>query len=219
MTYDAEHHHRRSIRLRGYDYTQAGAYFITICTQNRRSLFGRIVNGTMQLNDAGRMVESIWNTLPLLHPGLETDAFIVMPNHIHGIIFIVGAGLPAPIQDERDDDREMADQAENERSSTRVAPTEIQKIGDIIGEFKSRVTVEYIRGVKTRGWKGFDQRLLQRNYFEHIIRNERALNLIRQYIAENPQKWEESLENPENSPFDDLSFVIDPFLIEEEGES
>jgi len=218
MTYDPEQHDRRSIRLRGYDYTQSGAYFITICIQNRKSLFGKIVNGAMHLNDAGRMVERIWNALPILHPGLETDEFIVMPNHLHGIIFIAGTGFVAgPIDDERDDGREIPNPG-LDQATTRVDPTKSQNIGDIVGGFKSRVTVEYIRGVKTLGWIGFDQRLLQRNYFEHIIRSEKSLNLIRQYIAENPQKWEESLENPENSPFDDGHFVIDPFLIDEEGE-
>lgn len=218
MTYDPEQHDRRSIRLRGYDYTPSGAYLITICIQNRKSLFGKIVNGAMHLNDAGRMVERIWNALPILHPGLETDAFIVMPNHLHGIIFIAGTGFAAgPIDDERDDGREIPNRG-LDQATTRVDPTKSQNIGDIVGGFKSRVTVEYIRGVKTLGWTGFDQRLLQRNYFEHIIRSEKSLNLIRQYIAENPQKWEESLENPENSQFDDGPFVIDPFLIDEEGE-
>ncbi|GBC84584.1 hypothetical protein HRbin11_01015 [bacterium HR11] len=92
MPYDPEKHHRRSIRLKGYDYTQPGAYFVTIVTQNRVCLFGEVVDGTMRLNDAGRMVQAVWNDLPRYYPGVAIDAFVVMPNHIHGIIILVGAG-------------------------------------------------------------------------------------------------------------------------------
>ena len=86
-------HHRRSIRLKGYDYSQAGAYFVTICTQDRECLFGDIVDGEMRLNDAGQMVHRIWNDLSVEYPDIEIDEFIVMPNHFHGIIVIVGAPL------------------------------------------------------------------------------------------------------------------------------
>ena len=87
MTYDPQKHHRRSIRLKGYDYSQAGAYFITIVAQARACLFGEVVDGEMRLNDAGRMV---WDDLPERFPGLELDAFGVMPNHVHGIIILTG---------------------------------------------------------------------------------------------------------------------------------
>ncbi|MBE0468422.1 MAG: transposase, partial [Methyloprofundus sp.] len=83
-------HNRRSIRLKGYDYSQAGAYFVTICTQNRDCLFGEIIEGEMVLNDAGKMVQTIWDQIPPHYPGIGIDAFIAMPNHIHGIV-IVGA--------------------------------------------------------------------------------------------------------------------------------
>ena len=88
MPYDPNRHHRRSIRLKGYDYSQAGAYFITICTQDRACLFGKVVNGEMQLNDAGRMVLAEWNMLPERFPHVVLDAFVVMPNHVHGIVVI-----------------------------------------------------------------------------------------------------------------------------------
>ena len=91
MKYDPDIHHRRSIRLKGYDYSQAGAYFVTICTQNRECLFGEILDGEMALNDAGRMIKTIWHELPEHYPGVGIDAFQVMPNHMHGIV-IVGAG-------------------------------------------------------------------------------------------------------------------------------
>lgn len=169
MPYDPNRHHRRSIRLKGYDYSQAGAYFITLCTQDRACLFGKVVNGEMRLNDAGRMVLAEWNRLPERFPHLVLDAFVVMPNHVHGILVITD---PAPTV------------GATVGATLVVAPT----VGNIIGAFKSRVTVEYIRGVKTSGWPPFRGRLWQRNYYEHIIRNERALNAIRQYIMENPRR-------------------------------
>ena len=92
MKDDPEKHHRRSIRLKGYDYSRAGAYFVTICTQNRECLFGDIVDGEMMLNDAGRMVDAVWNAMPKYYTGVDVDLFQIMPNHIHGIIIIVGAG-------------------------------------------------------------------------------------------------------------------------------
>jgi len=99
MKYDPNVHHRRSIRLRGYDYSQAGAYFVTICTQNRKCLFGEIVGVEMQLNDAGKILQMTWDALPNHYPHIELDECVVMPNHFHSIIILanVGAGLkPAP---------------------------------------------------------------------------------------------------------------------------
>jgi putative transposase len=91
MRLDPNHHHRRSIRLKGYNYTQPGAYFVTICTKNRASLFGEAVDGKMLLNDAGRMVQTVWDEMPVHYVGVAIDTFVVMPNHIHGIIVLVGA--------------------------------------------------------------------------------------------------------------------------------
>ena len=90
MRHPPDRHHRRSIRLKGHDYTQPGAYFVTICTRDRECLFGHVVNGEMRLNDAGRMVRSVWEGLPDRFSGMELDAFVVMPNHVHGIIVIHG---------------------------------------------------------------------------------------------------------------------------------
>ena len=89
--YNPDIHHRRSRRLRGYDYSQAGAYFITVCTRNRECLLGEIADGEMRLNDAGRMMQAVWDELPSHYAGIDTDAFIIMPNHIHAIVVIVGA--------------------------------------------------------------------------------------------------------------------------------
>lgn len=96
MRFKPELPHRHSIRLRGYDYTQAGAYFVTICTQHKAYVFGEIVEGEMQLTTAGRRVQQVWNDLPQYYPAVDVDAFVPMPNHIHGIIVLtVGAGLRA----------------------------------------------------------------------------------------------------------------------------
>jgi REP element-mobilizing transposase RayT len=189
MPYDPNRHHRRSIRLKGYDYSQAGAYFITLCTQDRACLFGKVVNGEMRLNDAGRMVLAEWNRLPERFPQVVLDAFVVMPNHVHGILVITD---PAPTV------------GATVGATLVVAPT----VGNIIGAFKSRVTVEYIRGVKTSGWPPFRGRLWQRNYYEHIIRNERALNAIRQYIMENPRRWHRDREKEARSASDPLAQAI-----------
>ena len=99
--YDPQRHHRRSIRLRGYDYTQPGAYFITICTRQRAPLFGRVVDGKMALNAWGRIVWACWREIPHHFPHVELDAFVVMPNHVHGVIFIVdvGATHASPLRD------------------------------------------------------------------------------------------------------------------------
>jgi len=183
MPYDPTIHHRRSIRLRGYDYAQAGAYFVTICVQGRECLFGQIVNARMVLNDAGRMVQAQWEQLPERFNTIELDIHIVMPNHFHGIVIItnpVGAGLvPAPAP------------APAPGATTRVAPTGPRRptLGDIIGAFKSLTTNAYIRGVREYGWPPFDKRLWQRNYYEHIIRDAADLERIREYIANNPAKW------------------------------
>ena len=207
MRFNLERHHRRSIRLKGYDYSQPGAYFVTIGTQDRACLFGDVVDGEMRLNDAGRLVVAEWERIPERFPHIALDAFIVMPNHIHGILVItqhVGAGL-VPAQDGATT-RVAPTNAQNGvgvttfGATTRVAPT----VGDVVGAFKSRVTVEYIRRVKTSGWPPFRGRLWQRNYYERIIRDEESLNRIREYIASNPLRWHLDRENPLRVGEDDL---------------
>ena len=140
------------------------------------------------------MVLAEWNALSERFPMVEFDAFVVMPNHIHGIIVItndtVGAGL-VPAQNDAGLVPAQNDAAP-QRATTRVAPT----VGDVVGAFKSRTTVLYTSGVKQSGWPPFPGRLWQRNYYEHIIRNEQSLNRIRQYILDNPMRWAMGRENP-----------------------
>jgi putative transposase len=182
MTYDPTKHHRRSIRLRGYDYRQAGAYFVTICTQSRECTFGQVVEGRMILNAPGQMVELVWRELHQYYPGIETDAFVVMPNHVHGIITLVGAGPRAC------PDKSWQPQG--------VAPTAIMSLPDVVHRLKSLTTAKYRRGVIQDSWPAFPGRLWQRNYYEHVIRHERELDAVRRYIEENPLRWDQDPENP-----------------------
>jgi REP element-mobilizing transposase RayT len=228
MRFHPERHHRRSIRLKGYDYRQAGAYFVTICTQDRAFLFGQVVHDEMRLNDAGKMVYDVWNDLPAFYPGVQTDAFIVMPNHIHGIIILVGADpRVCPNADPRvcpaqpsvgvgpraypgSDPRAYPD------SGPRACPGQPQELGqpqgvaptlglpDVVHRFKTMTTKRYADGVKRLGWEPFRGRLWQRNYYEHIIRNEESLNRIREYILTNPMRWALDRENPHRVGVDEF---------------
>jgi len=185
MTYDPTKHHRRSIRLRGYDYRQAGAYFVTICSQNRECMFGQVVEGQMILNAPGHMVELVWRELPQHYPGIEVDAFVVMPNHVHGIIILVGAGP-----------RACPDKSGQPQG---VTPTTTMSLPDVVHRFKSLTTARYRRGVLQDSWPAFPGRLWQRNYHEHVVRSEEELNRIQQYVIDNPLHWEEDPENPANA--------------------
>ncbi len=257
--YNPNLHHRRSIRLKGYDYSQAGLYFITICVNKRAHLFGHIKNRKLILNHAGTMVEKQWAELPERFTNIKLHEFIVMPNHFHAILEIVGSTLvvdplavdpnisntaadqekgqpqgiaptginqtgnaptginqtgnaptginqtgnaPTEINQTGNAPTEIAPTGINQTGNapTEIAPTEIiqtknpqkvKTVGDMVGAFQSIVTVEYIRGVKTLNWQPFDKKLWQRNYWEHIIRNETSYMNIRNYIIENPLKWDE----------------------------
>jgi REP element-mobilizing transposase RayT len=179
--------HRRSIRLQGYDYNQAGAYFVTIVAQDRRCLFGDVADGKMQLNAAGQMIQMVWNELSTHYPNVDTDLFVVMPNHVHGVIVLVASAC-----------------AESGGQPQGVAPTNARSanhdfalsLPDVLHRFKTLTTRRYAAGVKESGWIRFNSRLWQRNYFEHVIRDEDSLNRIRRYIDDNPARWEFDRENP-----------------------
>ena len=150
-------------------------------------MFGEIVDGRMVLNDAGRMVKLVWNELPQHYSGVDIDGFVAMPNHIHGIIVLtVGAGPRACPKDER---------SHNERGQPQgVAPT--ISLPDVVHRFKSLTTAHYREGVRKNNWQPFPGRLWQRNYYKQIIRNEEEWNLFREYIQNNPMRWEMDEENP-----------------------
>lgn len=175
MKYQTDIRHRRSLRLKGYDYKQAGVYFVSMCTLNRTCFFGDIVNGEMMLNAEGQIVAEEWIKTAEIRNNIELDEWVVMPNHFHGILVI------------------------NEcRGTARRAPTVEQfgkpvsnSIPTIIRSFKSAVTKRINELRNSPGAK-----IWQRNYYEHIIRNEDELNRIREYITNNPLKWEFDKENP-----------------------
>lgn len=196
--YDPKKHDRKAIRLKGYDYATPGLYFITICVQNRACLFGEVQNGRMVLNAAGQMVEKEWLKLPDRFPNILIHEFVVMPNHFHGILEIVditvGATLPVGATGQVGATLVVAPTCPPDGDGQpRGLPLRAKPktVGDIIGAFQSIVTVEYIRGVKLYGWPAFDQRLWQRNYWEHIIRSEVSFFRISNYIKNNPAKWDE----------------------------
>lgn len=172
MPYDPFKHHRRSIRLRGYDYSQAGAYFITVCQVNRECIFGEVINGEMHPNQFGEIVLKWWNELPTYYPPVELDEFVVMPNHMHGILLITNVGAGSPRQSTAPDKRTL---------------------GQLIGYFKFQITKE-INQILDAGYA----KVLQRDYYEHIIRNEREWNAIAEYIRNNPANWHADVDNPAN---------------------
>ncbi|MDL1968196.1 MAG: transposase [Deltaproteobacteria bacterium] len=201
---------RQSIRLRKYDYSKAGAYFVTICTQNKKCFFGNMVNDEMVLNDAGQMINIIWNELPINYPGVNIDEFQIMPNHVHGIIILVGAGPCAcpEMTDHIDMDQSQITgqsrkfdkgQPRGDKGQPRgVAPTAAGlSLPDVVHRFKSLTTARYIHGVRQKQWPPFPGKLWQRNYYEHIVRDENELNDIRKYIMDNPRKWDLDRENPD----------------------
>ena len=186
MRDNSRNHRRRSIRLKGYDYTQPGAYFVTICTWNRTCLFGNVVGGTMVLNAMGEIVWDEWFRSAQIRAEIElhVNEFGVMPNHVHGIIWIVsgidgthgrwvGAHGRAPLHTGR---------------QLRRPP---RSLGAFIAGFKSAVTK---RINELRGTPGAP--VWQRNYYEHVIRDDASLYRIREYIATNPLRWHLDRENP-----------------------
>jgi REP element-mobilizing transposase RayT len=249
-SFNPQRHHRRSIRLPGYDYTSPGAYFVTICVQNRECLLGQVIDGGMMVDPAGSVVQQTWNDLPRRFPSVELDAFVVMPNHVHGIIVLRGrdpavgaqfiaprsiaprsiaprSDVPAPDGGSTAPSRAMNqgpmnrgamdlgamnraptrrsqsgggardDSAMNRgtmaRSLRRPSSGGGPALGDVVRAFKAASTISTRRlGLPSFAW--------QRNYYEHIIRSEAALDRIREYILRNPDHWAHDEENPDYLP-------------------
>ncbi len=162
-------HDRRSLRLRHHDYARPGAYLVTICARDRRCVFGEVMDGAIRLNVSGRIVADSWEWLSRQYPYVITDISVIMPNHLHGIIMIT----------------------EDCRGGSRTAPTRKQKpLGRLIGAFKT-ISTKHINQIRnTPG-----TRIWQRNYYEHVIRNEEELDKIREYILGDPAQWAFDREN------------------------
>ena len=185
-SYDPKIHHRRSIRLPDYDYSQPGFYFITLCTQNRLHLFGEISDDIMLLNDAGKMVHRIWNEIPIHYKPFAIHDFVVMPNHIHGILEITTNTTPSNGSNTK---KGQPQGVAPTTRKTNLRRPRVEQLSDIVGRYKSLTTKRYIDGVHHQGWRPFNTRIWQRNYWEHIIRDENEHQKIAQYIIENPAKW------------------------------
>jgi len=179
MKYNPEIHHRKSIRLKEYDYSQAGYYFVTICTHRREHLFGQVNDGNMVINEIGNLVVKNLLDLPDRFKNMEIDANIIMPNHLHAIIILKeqkNVGLELALPKEEDNNKPKI----QDRASS--APT----IPKIVQVFKSLSTIEIN---KKRNISGV--MVWQRNYYEHIIRNDKELFEIRKYIEYNPLNWKD----------------------------
>ena len=211
MKYDPKMHHRRSIRLPGYDYASPGSYFVTVCTHQRKLLFGEVIAGQMHRNALGDIVHAEWYATERVRPEVRLDAFVVMPNHLHGILEIIDVGASrglAPRAHARADNAEM-------RATHRVAPTAGARsrphgpapgsIGAILGQIKS-LTKKAIN--KTRGTPG--RPVWQPNYHEHVIRNQKELQRVREYICNNPLRWPSDRENParQSDAADEIADIV-----------
>lgn len=194
--FDPQKHHRRSIRLKEYDYSQAGAYFVTIVTWQREFLFGEIKNKEMKLNKIGEIVRWEWLELPKRFPYIELGAYMIMPNHFHSILLIlenVGATRQSQNSSQPDKDSLQTIPTDGIDGSPLPKGPKPASLGAIISQFKSRVT--------KRIWKfpEFNSTpIWQRNYYEHIIRDEKDLKNKTDYIESNPLLWEQDDENPIN---------------------
>jgi len=185
MGYDPDKHQRRSLRLPHYDYASSGAYFITICVHQRQCLFGEIVDGMMRLNKWGTIAQECWQAIPDHFAQVQLDEWVIMPNHIHGIIVINdpdrrGTAMPCPYP--------VTNPIQKRKFGESIAGS----LPTIIGSYKSAVTKRINGDRNIRGAS-----IWQRNYYEHIIRNDTALAHIRQYIQNNPASWHQDQLHPD----------------------
>ncbi len=175
--------HRKNIRLEDYDYSSPGFYFVTIVSYKRKNNFGEIIDGEIKLNSLGMIVEKTWQEIPQHFPYIEVDSYVVMPNHFHGIVIIKEVGARHKVSRNED--------------SAEPLQMETQPLGVIVRSFKSTVT-------KSAHDLGLfvGEKIWQRNYYEHIIRDEDDYQQIVDYVASNPSNWEFDHENHENlKPF------------------
>src|SRR5271168_291460 len=177
---------RKTLRLKGYDYSHAGAYFVTICTANKKPLLGSIVDGHVTLSPAGEIVRAVWNALPSRFPRLLLDEFVIMPNHFHAVLAFVGEGLAPPAA--------TIAKLAPPGSAPLAEKSANCSIPDVIGAFKSISTIQVNRHLRTKG-----SALWQRSYHDHIVRTGEDMGNIQRYIFENPLLWSSDPENPNQS--------------------
>ncbi len=173
---------RKNLRLKYYDYSQSGLYFITVCAYNKRCIFGKIKSEKMLPNKFGKIIEKYWLELENRFSNIFVHEYIVVPNHLHGIMEIGKNNVGAPFVG-----------AQQKRTTTRVVPT---TVSNAVGAFKSLTANEYIRNVKNGIFPPFEKQIWQRSFYEHVIRNELSLNKIKEYIEINPKEWHKDRNNP-----------------------
>ena len=169
---------RTNNRLIGYDYSQTGYYYVTICTKNRECIFGKIQNtkyvgaglapARIKLTKIGQIIDTNWRNIPNQYDNIQIDEYTIMPNHIHGILI--------------------------KRATARVAPT--SSLGQIIGSFKSKCVIDYLKCIQKNNLNKF-AKIWQRSFYDHVIRNEISLHKTREYIIGNPLTWQSDIENKE----------------------
>jgi len=217
--YDPEKHHRRSVRLRGYDYSQPGEYFVTLCVEDMKALFGRVVNGRMELNTFGEISDQEWRQSTTIRRELELDEWVVMPNHLHGIVRIVNRDdglvgahghapssnrgkslvgphgfVPSPELGKSDGGAQgLVPLRKPLEDGRRIPPRRPRSLASFVAGFKSAVKT---RINEFRGTPGAP--VWQENYHEHVIRNPYELEILREYIRHNPLRWACDRYNPEH---------------------
>jgi putative transposase len=178
---------RKPIRLQGYDYSQSGAYFVTICVHGKRCLLSSVAGKFVELTPAGEIVRNAWNALPERFPRVVLDEFVIMPNHLHGILALVGEGLAPP--------GVSAGKVSNAKATlahpSSFAEARNDSLAEVIDAFKSISTIKVNRLLHRNGIP-----LWQRSYYEHIVRKGEDLRKIQQYIMENPLNWALDKGNP-----------------------
>ena len=189
MAYDPDQHHRRSIRLPQYDYAQPGVYFVTICAHEHECVLGEIVDGAMILNEWGIIVDRLWDDVSAHFHGVAVDAQVIMPNHAHANIVIVRHPLRRGEVASPSMATTRGDMQDGENPP--LQPT----LGQIVAYYKYQTTkaINLMRGM-------LGAKFWQRNYWEHVIRNEVEMNRIREYIETNPERWDEDQLHPAAKP-------------------
>ena len=184
---------RRAMRLRNYDYSQPGSYFVTICVQHRKCIFGTIIDGKMRLNEIGRIVVECWNHIPQHVPSVELDEYVVMPNHMHGII--TWARSPHTPENTSDRRGEVTSPSLDSWESTTSCRGEVTSpsLSKIVAYFKYQSTKRI-----NQHHNIFPLRIWQRNYYDHVIRDDIDLQRLRQYVQNNAMKWALDQLHPDN---------------------